>query len=209
MKIIGGWLSPYASRVLIAAKFKDIDLEIESPGQAPRSPELLAVNPIGKIPVLVDGPVVLPESSVIVDYLEERFPLPTLFPGDAAQRANVRLLPRLMDNYAAPSFGPFLAGDQAAIATAIERIDSALGYVDHFRIDGEFASSNAFSAADCALIPFFQVIERLQDGFGTFDLVRKRPRLEAWWSRTRASAIGAFARERIDEAITQRLAASR
>jgi hypothetical protein len=35
---------------------------------------------------------------------------------------------------------------------APERIDLALGYLDHFRIDGEFASGDAFSAADCALI---------------------------------------------------------
>jgi glutathione S-transferase len=148
---------------------------------------------------------VLPESDVIVAYLEERFPNPTLYPGDTAGRANVRLLSRLMDNYSAPSFGPFLAGDPAAIAIATERIDQALGYVDHFRIDGEFASGNAFSAADCAWIPFFHVMDRLQDGFQIFDLVRKRPRLEAWWLRTRQSEIGKFAGATIDQAIAERM----
>lgn len=202
MRLIGTWLSPYAARVLIAARFKGIDLPVVEPaGQ--RSPELLALSPIGKIPVLEDGAVVLPESQLIVEYLEELFPKPTLFPGNAAGRANVRLLAKLMDAYSAPSFGPFLAGDQPAIAEAIGRIDSSLEYVDHFRIDGPFASGDAFSAADCALIPFFHIFERLQDGFGIFDLVRKRPRLEAWWSRTCASDIGAFARGNIDQAIAR------
>lgn len=203
MKLIGTALSPYAARVMIAARFKGLDLPMTPPEGGPRSESLPALTPIGKIPVLVDGPLVLPESDVILAYLEDRFPQPTLYPGDAAGRANVRLLARLMDNYSAPSFGPFLANDSVAQSIALERIDQALGYIDHFRLDGEFASGNAFSAADCTLIPFFHVMERLHDGFQMFDLVSKRPRLEAWWFRTRASEIGVFAREAIDEAIAQ------
>jgi glutathione S-transferase len=202
MKLLGTFLSPYASRVMIAARFKGIDLALEAPDGGPRGAALLALSPIGKIPVLVDGPLVLPESDVILAYLEDRFPNPTLFPGDAAQRANIRLLSRLMDTYSAPSFGPFVENnDPAAIATAMGRIDQALGFIDHFRIDGEFASGPAFSAADCALIPPFHILESLQGGFGTFDLVSKRPGLDAWWSRTRVSAIGEFARGAINEAV--------
>jgi glutathione S-transferase len=203
MKLIGSTLSPYAMRVILAARLKGIDLPVAAPEGGLRGPAHLALSPIGKIPVLVDGTTVLPESDVILGYLEDRFPSPSLFPGDAAGRANVRLMSRLMDNYSAPSFGPFLSGDAAAIATATERIDTALGYVDHFRIEGAFASGDAFSAADCAWIPFFHLFERLQDGFQTFDLVRKRPKLEAWWSRTRSSEIGGFARTTIDEAIAR------
>lgn len=205
MKLVGSTLSPYAMRVVLAARFKGIDLPVVEPEGGPRSAAHLALSPIGKIPVLVDGEVVLPESEVILEYLEDRFPTPTLFPGDAAGRANVRLMARLMDAYSAPSFGPFLAGDPEAIRVATERIETALGYIDHFRTGGAFASGEAFSAADCAWIPFFHVMERLQDGFGTFDLVRKHPNLEAWWSRTRSSDVGEFARRTIDEAIARRL----
>lgn len=202
MKLFGSWLSPYAARVLIAARYKRIDLDVVAPAGL-RGPELLAISPIGRIPVLEDRPVVLPESQVIVEYLEERFPQPTLLPGDAAHRANQRLLVRLMDTYSAPSFGPFIAGGQPAIDEAIARIDTALGYVDHFRLDGGFASGDTFSVADCAMIPFFHIFEVLQDGFGTFDLVRKHPRLEDWWSGIRTSEIGSFARGNIDQAIAR------
>jgi glutathione S-transferase len=163
----------------------------------------LARNPIGKVPVLIDGTLVLPESEVILSYLEDLVPTPTLYPGDAAQRANVRLLCRLMDGYSAPSFGPFLANDRPGIALALERIDHALGYVDHFRYDGEFASGDAFSAADCALIPFFHAFQGLEERFGTYGLVRKRPRLDAWWSRARASALGSYACDAIDRAVAE------
>lgn len=209
MKLLGGALSPYATRVMIAAHFKGIDLAIEPTAAGPANPALRALSPIGKVPVLIDGSLVLPESDVIIGYLEDRVPQPTLFPGDAAQRANIRLLARLIDTYSAPSFGPFIGGDRAAIAVALERIDTALGYVDHFRIDGEFASGTAFSLADCALIPFFHTFEALQNGFGTLDLVRKRPRLAAWWSRARASAIGTFAGQAIDSAVAEFLASRR
>ena len=204
MKLIGSALSPYAARVMIAARSKGIDLPMEAPEGGPRSAAHLAISPIGKIPVLVDGSLVLPESDVILAYLEDLHPEPTLFPGDAAARANIRLVVRLWDTYSAPSFGPFVENsDQAAIATARERIDSALGYVDHFRRDGEFASGPAFSAADCALIPFFHIMELLQGGFGLFDYVHKRPKLEAWWERTKDSDIGTFARGAIDEAVAK------
>jgi glutathione S-transferase len=205
LKLIGGALSPYAVRVMLAARFKGIELAIEPPATGPRSAEHLARNPIGKVPVLVDGALVLPESDVIVAYLEDRMPLPTLFPGDAAQRSNVRLLCRLIDTYSAPSFGPFIANDQQAIAVAMERIDASLGYIDHFRLDGEFASGDAFSAADCALIPFFNAFEGLQEPFKTYDLVRKRPRLQAWWERARATELGQFARAAIAAAVTEML----
>jgi glutathione S-transferase len=204
--LLGSALSPYATRVMIAARWKGIELPLESPADGPHSVAALALNPIGKVPVLIDGSLVLPESDVIVSYLEDRFPSPTLFPGDAARRANVRLLARLLDSYSAPSFGPFIANnDKAAVATALERIDLALGYLDHFRIDGEFASGDAFSAADCALIPFFHAFEGLQDGWKTFDLVRKRPRLAAWWSRARETQLGLFARAAIDREVAQLL----
>jgi glutathione S-transferase len=203
MKLFGTALSPYATRVMIAARFKGVELAIERAPFGTRSREHLTRNPIGKVPVLVDGDVVLPESDVILSYLEDRFPEPTLYPGDAAARANARLLCRLIDSYSAPSFGPFLANDAPAIALASERIDSALGYIDHFRRDGQFASGDAFSAADCALIPFFHAFSGLQGRFHTYDLVRKRPRLDAWWSRARASALGAYACTAIDEAVAE------
>jgi glutathione S-transferase len=203
MKLLGSALSPYAVRVMLAARFKGVELSVEAPPEGLGSPELRARSPIGKIPVLVEDALVLPESDVIVHYLEDRFPNPSLFPGDAALRANARLLVRLIDNYSAPSFGVFLQNDRAGITLALQRIDTSLGYIDHFRVDGAFAVGDAFSVADCALIPFFHIFELLQEPFKAFDLVRKRARLDAWWSRARLTPLAEFARTAMDHALTE------
>src|SRR3954452_21656550 len=139
MKLIGDALSPFAVRVMIAARFKGIELDIAPAVGGPRGAEHLSRNPIGKVPVLIDDELVLPESDVIVSYIEDRVPTPTLFPGNAVQRANARLIVRLLDTYSAPSFGPFIQNDAAGIAVAKQRIADSLRYIDHFRIEGAFA----------------------------------------------------------------------
>lgn len=57
--------------------------------EAVRSPEFLALNPAGKLPVLVDGDVVLTESSAIQLYLAEKCPEAGLIPQDIAERAQM------------------------------------------------------------------------------------------------------------------------
>jgi glutathione S-transferase len=202
MKLIGDALSPFAVRVIIAARYKGIELEVIPAAGGSRTAEHLARNPIGKVPVLLDGELVLPESDVIVNYLEDRAPTPTLYPGDARQRANARLVARLIDAYSVPSFSPFLRNDAAAIAVAKQRIADSLRYIDHFRFEGEFAAGPAFSIADCALIPFFNAFEALQNPHATYDLVREYPRLDAWWQRARESELGQFARAEIGRAVS-------
>jgi len=62
-------------------------IEVNLPSGAHRRPAFLALNPAGKLPVLVDGDLVLTESLAIVLYLAERFPEAGLLPRDLAQRA--------------------------------------------------------------------------------------------------------------------------
>ena len=71
-------LSPFAARVRLALRLKGLAYDILlPPGGSTRSPEYLAINPIGKLPVLVtDEGLVIPESETIIDYLDERYPAP-------------------------------------------------------------------------------------------------------------------------------------
>lgn len=207
MKLLASKISPYAMRVMIAARAKGLDLPIEEPDL--HTPQFRAINPIGKIPVLIDGPLVLPESDVILNYLEERFPQPSLLPGSPVDRSNARLLVRLIDTYSEPSLSVFFQPERAPIDQALARIDTSLSYIDHFRKDGAFASGHSFSVADCALIPFFFAFDQLQGGFGTMDLVNKRPKLAAWWTRARSSELGKFATEEMTKGLVRFLESQR
>jgi glutathione S-transferase len=77
-----------------------------------RTPEFLKLNPRGKVPVLghatPDGDVVLYESTVINEYLEDVFPKPSLIPPTAARRARMRLMVHLYDTELSPIAGPLI-----------------------------------------------------------------------------------------------------
>jgi glutathione S-transferase len=113
----------YEGRVLNLRRFEQL------------SPAFLALNPDGMVPVLVEDGLVLRESTVINDYLEDRFPEPALRPRDPAGRARVATWNRLVDEVAspaikAPSFArniaPALAGtDPDALEAALARMPDA------------------------------------------------------------------------------------
>lgn len=84
MIIHGGTPSPFSRKVAVACQEKGISYETRELVPFPKTAELLAMNPIGKIPILevADGQF-LPDSSVICAYLERIHPEPSLLPGDA------------------------------------------------------------------------------------------------------------------------------
>lgn len=92
MKLYSGKRSPNARKVRLLARELDLELDIVSPdfmkGEL-RSPEFLALNPNGKIPVLDDDGFVLWESAAILRYLADKRPERGLYPTDAKERAHV------------------------------------------------------------------------------------------------------------------------
>ena len=82
MKLYGVLLSPYVTRVLLAVRYKGLDIPLAPPpGGGLKSPEYLAINPYGKMPALeADGAAII-ESEVICEFLDERFPEKRILPG--------------------------------------------------------------------------------------------------------------------------------
>ena len=85
MKLINLAHSPYAARVRMAAYAKGIDLELIDP-EGLGTPSFKQYNTLGNVPVLDTGELRIPESSVIMDYLEDRFPEPPLRPRNRPSR---------------------------------------------------------------------------------------------------------------------------
>ncbi len=98
MQLWSGVLSPFSAKVRIALAEKGVPYEIrEIPWSrktlwGPKPAAFLAVSPHGKVPVLQDGDAVVYDSTIIIEYLEDRHPTPALFPDDAAGRARCRQL---------------------------------------------------------------------------------------------------------------------
>ncbi|MDD5578295.1 MAG: maleylacetoacetate isomerase [Methylobacter sp.] len=93
--------SSAAYRVRIALNLKKIDYEIRpvhllKNGGDQFKADYLALNPQGKVPVLVVQNTVLTQSAAIIEYLEEVYPLPPLLPSDAEERAYVRSLAQII-----------------------------------------------------------------------------------------------------------------
>ena len=98
MLLYSGPLSLFSRKVEIVLAEKNLAFErllvpfSQTKGYAPKHPAVLAANPKAQVPVLVDGDVTLYDSTVIAEYLEDKYPDPSLFPREPAARARCRLL---------------------------------------------------------------------------------------------------------------------
>lgn len=93
-------LSPYAQKVKIALVEKGVAFDCKLPDlMGGQDPEFAAANPRLEVPTLVDGETSVFDSTVILEYIEERWPTPPLLPATPAERARVRMLEELCDTY--------------------------------------------------------------------------------------------------------------
>lgn len=90
--IIGGAVSPYVRKVLAVCALKGVPVTIDPIIPFFGGPRFEAVSPLRRVPVLIDDRVTISDSSVICQYLEERYPDPPLWPADVADRARARWL---------------------------------------------------------------------------------------------------------------------
>ncbi|MHB8529391.1 MAG: glutathione S-transferase family protein [Caulobacteraceae bacterium] len=118
-------LSPYAQKVKIALREKHIPFEAALPdglGAGRTGGAFAKASPRGEVPALIEGETGIFDSTIILEYLEDRFPSPPLLPAEASERARVRMLEEVMD-------------------THFEAINWALGEIDWFgRAKGELAA---------------------------------------------------------------------
>ena len=92
-------LSPYAQKVKIALLEKGVDFVATLPDFFGGDATFAAANPRLEVPALIDGDVRVFDSTIILEYLEDRWPQPPLLPAGAAERARVRMLEEMCDTY--------------------------------------------------------------------------------------------------------------
>ncbi|OZB61994.1 MAG: glutathione S-transferase [Lysobacterales bacterium 14-68-21] len=99
VSVIGSYISPYVRKVLAFLELKGIDYRIDPIAPFVGNEAFTQLSPLRRIPVLIDGELVLNDSSVICQYLEDRHPTPSLYPADPGQRARARWLEEYADTH--------------------------------------------------------------------------------------------------------------
>lgn len=172
--------SPYVSRVRMQIYAKAIPVEIRP--AALGTPEYKRMNPIGKMPVLEHDGLILPESAVIAEYLEDAFPTPSLHGETAAERARVRLVARTVDLYCGGLLDLLRARSDPShkidIEAKLAEANRGLDALDTFLAEEGHAAAGKLTLADCTLVPWlFYGNMMTQSGD---DSLTRRPRLSRY-----------------------------
>jgi glutathione S-transferase len=161
VKLYAHPFSSYCQKVLVALYENDTPFDYRSLDEAAANEELVALWPLKRFPVLVDGDRTILESSAILEYLDVAHPGPTrLIPADAQAAIDVRTLDRIFDNYVMTPMQRIVSDfirdpadrDAKTVADAKTLLDQSYAWLDQ-RLAGREWAVGDFSLADCAAAP--------------------------------------------------------
>jgi glutathione S-transferase len=164
---------PYCARVRIVLEEKGLEYEVIEVDLQNRPQWIYEKNPTGRVPVVEEDAWVLPESSVIMEYLEERYPEPALLPADPADRATARVWIFRHDDFTRPYYALRRGEDGAAerFADQLARLDDALGAQ-------AWLTGAEYGLADIAYVPW---VLRARDMLGV--QLDAFPEVRSWLAR--------------------------
>lgn len=185
-KLVSFKLCPFVQRSVITLREKGVPFDLEYIDLADKPQWFLDISPFGRVPLLVvDDDVVLFESAVINEYLDETVPGRRLHPEDPLARAHNRMW---------IEFGSALLGDQyrmglvpteqearallAALHDELGRLEAELARPT--RAPGDYFNGPELSLVDTAIAPLLQRARWTADAAKGFDPLEGHPRLRAW-----------------------------
>lgn len=164
----GANISPFVRKVRVALAFKGIEVDQTQQNPFGAPPEYVAKSPLSKIPLWEEGDLLLPDSSVILSYLEHRYPDPALLPEDPGLRARALWFEEYADSMVATTFaGVFFERvvkpsvfkqetDPKIIDFALNKgVPKIMDYLTACLGQDEYMVGGAFSIADIALTTSF------------------------------------------------------
>jgi glutathione S-transferase len=170
--LYGSNVSPFVRKVRVVLAEKGIEYKLEMVNPFMPPPEFLVISPLKRIPVLRDTdrpePNTLPDSSIICDYLEHKYPTPALYPADAFDRARTLWFEEYADSAMATCIGSGLffervvkkmmraQTDEAVCQkTLTEKLPPLFDHLEH-EVDGkDYLVAGAFSLADISIGTMF------------------------------------------------------
>jgi len=165
------------------------------------TPEYLAINPRGKVPVLRDGDIIVHESLAIMAYLDRRFPDPPLFGTTPTQTGHVWQRILEFANYAddpmrsiiLPLYFDTAEARAAEIHAARKPAHDELALLEHALSGADWLCCKPLSAADIAIYPVTKSLQRAaskkaapQFNLQVLPIAAHYPRIDAWMARIEA-----------------------
>lgn len=154
---------PWTHRVRLVASEKGLPIELIDVPAGGRHPELFEMSPDASLPTLVDRDVLLFDSRVIVDYIDERFPHPPLMPIDPVTRAQFRVaLHRIERDWYPVAIAIGNSTDRKDLPALRDRLKSLiLESAELFKVKKYFLSDE-FSLVDATIAPILWRLPQLE-----------------------------------------------
>ena len=145
----------YSHRVRMVLREKGVTVDIIDVDASNRPEDLLEINPYGTLPTLLDRDLVLYESTVIMEYLDERFPHPPLLPVYPVARAQCRLLMHRIEVDWSEKVDLLVLGKgrEVALEKARKELRESLVAIAPVFADRPFFMSDDFTLVDCFVAP--------------------------------------------------------
>lgn len=196
--------SPFAWRAMLALAFKGLEysaVELHGSKGETKTPEHLARNPRGKVPVLVDGDVTVYESIAVLAYLDRAYPETPLFGTTPNEAAHIWKRVMEVEGYlsvalagaARPIFTQTFAGREDEINQHFADARAEIATVDGWLNGNDFMAGDAPSAVDAMLYPALAMIARIGPSLkvpgitpNIPDYTTDFPALAAWMKRVEA-----------------------
>ena len=186
-------LSPYAQKIKIALREKAVEFELKIPegmGSGHAAGDFLRANPRGEVPTLIDDNFSIFDSTIILEYIEDKWPMPALLPSSAKERARARMIEDVCDTqYEAINWGLgeltwFRRGEgelsEALRDKASDQTEMMQSWLTRQIGQADWFNGDAFGWADLSVIPY--VASSASFGLGP----QETSPLGKWFTRMRA-----------------------
>jgi glutathione S-transferase len=193
--------SPFSWRVMLALQYKGLAYDsqlLHFDKQEHQSPQMLKLNPRGRVPVLKDGDYVVFESVAILYYLDVKFPQPPIFGLTPEEAGVIMRVICEFQAYAEPSlqkiveaiFADKVAEDIDALTDAMHVVAREARTIEGRLSKEQWIVGNNYSATDMVIFPWIQLLRRALDKSGAAELgarflpmERNYPALARWIER--------------------------
>ncbi|MEJ2566674.1 MAG: glutathione S-transferase N-terminal domain-containing protein [Gammaproteobacteria bacterium] len=153
MTLFSNAACPQSHRVRLVLAEKGISADVVEVGDGTFTEDLVELNPYGSVPTLVDRDLVLYNTQIIMEYLEDRYPHPPLMPVDPVARARVKLYIYRMERDWYSLLEPFVTGEDEKAAQVRNVIRDGLTVIAPIFEQKPFFMSDELTLADYTLLP--------------------------------------------------------